>query len=354
MSNLKKGGVCICARIAALMAMTCGPTFAAEWTSVNVGLTNLEIHSLAIDPARSTTVYAGTHNGLFKSLDGGATWRESGLPDRATTHLVIDFANPNILYAGTACTSRVCFCPVHPLFKSTDGGGSWSNRISPPDQACDIIRALVMDPSDTNTLYIAASGLSGFPPLLKSTDGGVTWNYLPPWRYPSRPPFEDVLAVAINPLAPNILYAGSWDFPDPSGLLRSTDGGMTWSKTGLVKPTVTALAIDPLNPSTLYALAGGFLDEANQGPLKSTDSGASWFAIDHGLSDFIGAESRFAALVIDPRNPNTLYTATTGNGVFKTSDGGASWIRFSGQAASRSAAPAMLCCCLMLRREPVE
>lgn len=335
--NLKKRSVAlVLAQSTMLLALRSGVTFAAEWKAVNTGLTNIDVRSLGIDPVNPSTLYAGTGNGVFKSSNGGASWQGSGLADRATTHLVIDFVNPNILYAGTACTSRVCFCSERLLLKSTDGGASWSNSISPPDKPCDIIRALVMDPSDRNTLYLAASGLSDNPPLLKSTDGGVTWNYLPPWSYLSRAPFEHVLAVAINPLAPNILYAGSWAFPDPSGLLRSTDGGMTWSKTGLLKPTVTALAIDPLNPSTLYALAGGFLDEANQGPLKSTDSGASWFAIDHGLSDFISAESRFAALVIDPRNPNTLYTATTGNGVFKTSDGGASWLRFNNGLANRN------------------
>jgi hypothetical protein len=111
---------------------------------------------------------------------------------------------------------------------------------------------------------------------------------------------------------------------------------MTWTKTGLAKTAVTALSIDPLNPSTLYAAAGGFLDQALQGLFKSTDSGANWFAINHGLSDLIGTESRFAALLIDPGNANTVYAATTGNGVFKTSDGGASWIRFSDGLSNRN------------------
>ena len=124
------------------------------------------------------------------------------------------------------------------------------------------------------------------------------------------------------------------------GVLKSTDGGMTWSqdRSGETR-RVTALAIDPLNPEhplcRNWSLGIDFL-QAFQGLLKSTDSGASWFAINHGLSDLIGTESRFAALVIDPRNPNTLYAATTGNGVFKSSDGGASWIRFSDGLTNRN------------------
>jgi photosystem II stability/assembly factor-like uncharacterized protein len=286
---------------------------------------------LAIDPANSTTVYAGTHNGLFKSLDGGTTWRQSGLPDRATTHLVMNFVNPNILYAGTACTSRVCFCSERLLFKSTDGGASWSNSISPPDQACDIIRALVMDPSDTSTLYLAASGLSGFPPLLKSTDGGATWGYLPPWRFPTAPPFEDIVAIAIAPLAPNNLYAAGYHFPDFNGLFKSTDGGMNWVKTELAEKAITALAIDPLNPTILYAGTG----DPFRSMLKSTDGGSNWFAINHGLSDVTG---KISALVIDPKSPSTLYIGTAGNGVFKSSDGGASWIRFNDGLSHRNVA----------------
>jgi hypothetical protein len=138
-----------------LIATSFGVTFAAEWKAVNTGLTNMEIRSLAIDPARPTIVYAGTQNGLFKSLDGGTTWRSSGLPDRATTHLVIDFVNPSIVYAATQITSTAYYCYERVLFKSTDGG--------------------------------------------------ATWKRLPP-RYPSHPHFwDDVAAIAINPLAPNIL-----------------------------------------------------------------------------------------------------------------------------------------------------
>ena len=102
MENLRKGIVHVLGLSVALFSVTGGLSLGAEWKAVNTGLTNMEIRSLAIDPARSTTLYAGTRNGLFKSLDGGATWRSSGLPDRATIHLVIDFVNPSILYAATA------------------------------------------------------------------------------------------------------------------------------------------------------------------------------------------------------------------------------------------------------------
>ena len=324
------------ANIAALAAISCSVTFAAEWKAINAGLDNLDVRSLAIDPARSTTLYAGTQNGLFKSLDGGATWRPSGLPDRATTHLVIDFVNPSILYAATQITRTGYFCYERVLFKSTDGGATWSDSITPPDQGCDTIRVLLLDPIDANTLVYAAYTLTdyGFN-FLKSTDGGATWKYLPP-RYPSPPPFWDIAAIAINPLVPSSLFAAAWDSSNVHAVFKSTDGGMTWSQTGLTDTNVTVLAIDPRNPSTLYAGTESHRDRfppVFQGLLKSTDSGSSWLPINQGLSDVTG---RVSALLVDPKSPSTLYAAFTGDGVFKSSDGGASWIRFSDGLGNRN------------------
>jgi photosystem II stability/assembly factor-like uncharacterized protein len=331
MASLRKE----CGLVVLLLCSVTGLSLGAEWKAINTGLTNMNIRSLAIDPANSLTVYAGTSNGVFKSTDGGATWHHSGLPDRATSHLVIDFVNPSILYAATQCTRTACFCSERFLFKSTDAGASWSDRVSPPDQACDLIRALLLDPSNPNTLYYAALNGNGFPPLSKSTDGGATWGYVPPWRYPTAPPFDDIAAIAINPLAPNNLYAAGWRFPDPSGVFKSIDGGVTWSRTGLTDTNVTVLAIDPRNSSTLYAgtQRDWYGPTVFQGLLKSTDNGATWFAINHGLSD---VTNRVSALLVDPKGPSTLYAAFTGDGVFKSSDSGANWIRFSDGLGNRN------------------
>lgn len=343
MGNSRNGTVYVFGLAVALFGMTTGLSLGAEWKAVNAGLTNMDIRSLAIDPALPTNIYAGTRNGLFKSMDGGAGWRSSGLRDTATIHLVIDFANPSILYAGTApalaepSCSGGCYCSDPLLFKSMDGGATWSGSISPPEQSCDSIRAVLLDPSDASILYYAAYNPDSYPPLLKSTDRGATWNYLPPWRYPSPGPFGSVEALAINPLAPNILYVAGSGFPNAVGVFRSTDGGMTWSMTGLRDTRVTVLAIDPRNPSILYAGTDeGVFGQGFQGLFKSTDGGTSWFAINHGLSDLIDTRSSISALVIDPDTPSTLYAATSGNGVFKSSDGGASWIRFSDGLSNRN------------------
>ncbi len=292
---------------------------------------NLATSSLAIDPGNPSTIYAGTRGGVFKSTDGGATWSNIGLSN--TTTLAIDFVNPNILYAGTF-SSDVVFHPGGAfLFKSTDGGATWSNSSSPIDFD---IALLVMDPSSSNTLYAGSAGEAagaGGIILWKSTDAGATWSGgftgnigLYSW------------GLAINPVNSQILYAPGdlWStdrIPQviDSGLFKSMDGGANWSATGLTNTFVQAVAIDPVNPNTLYAgtIDYGVANTPFRGLLKSTDAGASWFPINNGLSDLLSARSAVTAILVDHDNPNIVYAGTSGSGVFKTTDGGANWSPFN-------------------------
>src|SRR5204862_181853 len=119
--------------------------------------------------------------------------------------------------------------------------------------------------------------------VFKSTDGGTTWS-------PTGLTYGGV-ALAIDPTTPSALYAatGSSDI-GVSGVSKSTDGGATWSPAGLTNTEVIALAIDPTTPSTLYA--GG------AGVFKSTDGASSWSPAYTGLPP-TGTSTVFA-LVIDP------------------------------------------------------
>jgi hypothetical protein len=117
-----------------------------------------------------------------------------------------------------------------------------------------------------------------------------------------------VHALAIDPQTPTTLYAGT-----EGGVYRSTNSGASWSavNTGLTNLYVWALAINPTTSSTVYA------STYNGGVFKTTDSGASWSAIS-------GYGGPAGALVIDPTTPSTLY-AGTDRGVFRSTDSGASW-----------------------------
>ncbi|MCG8351753.1 MAG: hypothetical protein MI924_28635 [Chloroflexales bacterium] len=118
----------------------------------------------------------------------------------------------------------------------------------------------------------------------------------------------DIMALAIDPVTPDTLYAGM-----QGGIYKSTDGAASWShvNTGLTNASIHALAIDAANPSTIYA-------GSDDGVFKSTDGGANWNPTNTGIPT-----SRVEALVSDPTNPATLYAGQ--DSVYKSSNGGASW-----------------------------
>ena len=104
---------------------------------------------------------------------------------------------------------------------------------------------------------------------------------------------------------------------------KSTDGGVTWVN-ARVATGVSTLAIDPQDQDTVYAAT------YSSGVLKSTNGGASWSSVNSGLpfnkaSDGSSYLYWVRALVVDPQNSNTVYAGTAGGGVFKSTDGGASW-----------------------------
>jgi hypothetical protein len=133
---------------------------------------------------------------------------------------------------------------------------------------------------------------------------------------------DDVLSLAIDPVTPAILYAGTYG----GGVFRSANGGGSWTaiNTGLTGTNVYDLAIDPTTPTTLYAVMSG------DGVYRSTNSGGNWTAINTGLAGLFIND-----LAIDPVTPLTIYAATSG-GVYRTVDGGISWSAFNDGLADTS------------------
>jgi len=277
----------------------------SKWTSLSSTLPNFYPVVLAIDPQNPKTLYAGTYagdfgpaGGIFKSTDGGVTWSAatSGLPEvlREVSALAIDPKSPNTILAGTD----------QGVFKSIDAGASWNkSNIGLPDT---YISALTIDPQTPRTVYASGSGR-----LFKSLDGGVRWGAL---DFPAN---VEAGVLAIDPQNSNVVYAGSY-----KGLFKSTDAGASWTASGMGLPTgpwMSALVIDPQNPSTLYTgFSGAELDSCNfpcsgfnDGVFKSIDAGATWTAVNSGLTT-----QHVTSLAIDPQNPDRLYAGTLGGGVF--------------------------------------
>ena len=274
-----------------LWVMPTTPGTLADRHWVSLGPQGTGINALATNPTAPQTIFAATSGGVFKSVDGGGSWSaaNTGLPETNVTTLAIDQAAPQTVYVGTDTSG---------VFKSMDGGSSWSpaNAGLPGFP----ISVLVIDPM-SKTLY---AGIGD--EIYRSTNGGSSWTSIYTVSNAS-----SVTAVAIDPASPQTLYAGTSDM----GVFKSTDGGGNWNpvNTGLTSTYVRMLAIDTTAPQTLYIGTGG-------GVFKSTDGGNNWKAVNTGLA---GASVK--TLAIDPTAPQTLYAGTDSKGVFESTDGGNSW-----------------------------
>ncbi|MGH7738029.1 MAG: WD40/YVTN/BNR-like repeat-containing protein [Candidatus Tyrphobacter sp.] len=177
--------------------------------------------------------------------------------------------------------------------------------------------------------------------IWKSTDYGLVWRNITDGRFPSGS--DSIGAIAVAPSNPAVIYAGTGesdirgDFITGDGVFRSRDSGRTWQYAGLRSThTIGAIVVDPRDPNVLYASSLGHVFKPNRqrGVFKSTDGGATWHRVLY-VDDKTGAVD----VVMDPRDPSILYAAMwqvyrtpwtlqdggPGSGIYKTSDGGAHW-----------------------------
>lgn len=246
------------------------------------GMSVGRIAAIAVDPKDKCTVYATRSNQVFKTETCSRDWNQvyfDPRTDKRFTTLIVDWYNPKTVYAGTSDGDIV---------RSTDGGASWRvvHRVDGVS-----ITMLTMDPRDSRTVYAATNG-SG---IGKTTDGGQTWTMI-------RQPFQDFdfarrpVMVVVDPSLANTVYNVS-----KYGLLRSDDGGATWSALKLPTPPGTvdirAFAIHPTDSRQLvYATDSSIVWSVDGGqtwtPKKlPTARGASFLLYDKAAepSLFLGA-----------------------------------------------------------------
>ncbi len=301
-----------------LFAMSRGGFSAALWKSVDGGMTWSELSfaasrfavALALDPEDSEVVYAATNSNadVFRSSDGGATWSEGsdGITARVLGAVAVDSLRPEVIYVGTLSDGGV--------FKSTDSGASFS--ASNEGLVATEVPDLAIDPEMPSTIYAATNA-----GLFRSFDGGAGWTLLD-FGFVLPVPIE---SLAVDPQDPATVYAGGGSGSGgPSffaqGLFKTRDRGETWESVtdSFLVGSFADLEIDPVTPSTLYAVTSG------EGLAKSTDSGSTWTPIGEGLpSEFV------LDVALAPSAPSTLYAATIDFGlngrVSKSTDGGMSW-----------------------------
>ncbi len=278
------------------------------------------VTSVAGIPGDPNTYYVGAAGGgVFKTVDGGTTWKP--IFQKEATSSIGDLAlapsNPNLIWVGTGeANIRNDITDGAGVYFSSNAGHSW--RLMGLKNAGQISRVIV-DPNDPNTVFVGAIGHAWGPNtergVFRTTDGGKTWKKV---LY-----IDDQTGVAdltIAPANPHVLYAAMWhvrrhpwtlvDGGESSGIYRSTDSGETWQKLteGLPKGSLgrIAVAVAPSNPSHLYALIS-HKDGDKKGLLwQSTDMGDHWTAVgdNHALDV---RPFYFSRIVVSPVDENKIY-----------------------------------------------
>jgi photosystem II stability/assembly factor-like uncharacterized protein len=172
------------------------------------------------------------------------------------------------------------------------GRGGWQS-VGPAPPAIEA--TIVSDPA-SRTIYIGSLGGG----VLKSTDGGSTFTVLA-----DGPP--GVTAMVMEPNNPEVVYASTG-----GDNFKTIDGGATWYSTG---GAGVSLAMDPADPNVLYAGLSPI-----GGVLKTTDGGVTWLPVTEGMG-----EPAVFSIVVDPIDHNVVYAGTAGSGAFKSIDGAATW-----------------------------
>ena len=273
----------------------------ATYTRINTGL-QFPVIALALHPSAPDTVYAGTILGAYKTTNGGANWTaiNSGLASSPRVNkFAIDAANPSLVYAAT----------TRGAFKTANGGTTWTainNGLTSFGSTAQV-NTILIDPTASSVLYAGAVGSGAF----KSTDAGANWT-------PINAGLQEqtqfgtltysVVALAINPSAPAVLYAAA---NGGGAIFKTTDAGATWaaSSAGVANrvPNVNALELDRTNPAILFA---GFSSGSDAFAVRLSASGA---AADYSV--FIGGSEIDSAidLALDAAGNAYLAGTTTAN-----------------------------------------
>ena len=272
------------------------------------------------DGGRLTVFVAAASGGIWKSVNGGTTFKpvfdSTGV--QSTGAVAIDPKNPKVVWVGSGESwVRNSVSIGDGVYKSTDGGENWSNTGLKDSEH---IAKIVIDPRNTDTVYACVTGHlwddSAERGVYRTTDGGKSWRKVLAGANGS----TGCAMLALNPQDPKTLYASMWDFRRQawtfrsggpgSGLFKSTDGGDHWTELttdnskGLPpKPYGRiALAVAPSQPRVVYAM----IESASSALFRSDDAGASWTRLD-ASQYMVWRPFYFANLIVDPKDDKKVF-----------------------------------------------
>jgi photosystem II stability/assembly factor-like uncharacterized protein len=288
------------------------------------------IGAIALDAKNPQVVWVGTGecnsqrsvaygDGVYRSGDGGKSWKNVGL--KSSEHIgriLIDPRNSDVLYVAAqgplwnAGGDRG-------LFKTVDGGKTWKKVLAISENTG--VTDVVLDPRNPDVLIAASyqrrrhvwTLINGGPEsaIYKSTDGGGNWKKLKTGL-----PSEDLgrISLAIAPSNPDIVYAGIESIDKKGGVFRSTDLGETWERRNPFDQGAmyfAGIAVDPKSADRIYVM-GVFMQVSDDGGKKLRRLGQKWRHVDDHV------------IWINPKNANHYRVGCDG-GIYESFDRGANW-----------------------------
>ncbi len=302
-----------------------------EWEMLSQGLpAKAEVRSILIHPDDPQIVYAGTHDGPYRSSNQGESWDKLDFPDPAMVvwSMIFHPENPQIIYLGTGPAA---------IYRSDNGGDSWK-RLSIVETCGTVdmgfpmrVIRMTIDPSQPNHIY-AGLEVGG---VIRSTDGGETWadcsedllrlasmDHLKS-QIGSDTDTEGMMdshAITVSPAKPGTVILAT-----RMGLFRSPDQGDTWGdmEVGRYSPLTYArdVQVSPQDPNVLYAALSPAARSEDGSLYRSDNLGESWTRFDHDVTP----ESTMMTIALNRQDDQVVYCATRGGQVFGTCDGGTSW-----------------------------
>ena len=302
-----------------------------KFRSVGPALTSGRISDIAIDPNDHNTWYVGVASGgVWKTTNHGTTFKP--IFDSQASYsigcITLSPSNSNTVWVGTGeNNNQRSVAYGDGVYKSLDGGRTFKNMGL---KTSEHIGKIIVHPSNENIVWVAAYGplwsKGGDRGIYKTTDGGKTWK-----RTLEISEHTGIAEIAIDPTNSDILYASAhqrrrreWTYigggPE-SGLFKSTDGGETWREIneGLPKTEMgrIGLAVSPVDPNYIYAIVEARNDK--KGFYRSTNKGESWIK----MSDYKTSGNYYQEIVCDLTDKNKVFSMNTW--LHHTEDGGKSF-----------------------------
>jgi len=313
------------------------PTFnGLRLRSIGPAFTSGRVVGLAVDPNNPSHYFvAAASGGVWKTVNAGTTW--TPVFDREGSYsigcIALDPKNPLTVWVGTGeNNSQRSVSYGNGVYRSEDGGKTWKNVGL---KTSEHIGRIVIDPKDSNIVYVAAQGPlwgpGGDRGLYKTADGGKTWKQI--LKISENTGVTDVV---IDPQDPDTLYAASyqrrrhmWTLIDggpESAIYKSTDAGASWNKLRPGLPTTEmgriGLTVSPVDPNVVYAT----IEAADRkgGIFRSSDRGGSW----EKRNEFDAGAMYYARIVADPKYVDRIYVM---NVFLMVSDDGGRTLRRLGE-----------------------